>query len=94
METFVKDPQEVLDYGFDWNDTDDPWLETGDTVSTSTWSIQPAGLTEDSNSKTDTTTMIWLSGGTVGSKYKVSNRIVTADGRTAERSFYVKVESK
>jgi len=92
MTTYIKDPQSVLDYGFDWSD----WLDTGDTVSTSTWTV-PAdspGITEDSDSKTDTTTTIWLSGGIVGVKYKITNHVVTADGRTVERSFYVKVESK
>jgi len=90
MTTYIKDPQEVLDYGFDWSD----WLETGDTVDTSDWTIKPSGLTEVSDSKTDTTTMIWVSGGTVGSKHKVTNRVLTADNRTVERSFYVKIQSK
>lgn len=89
MITYIKDPQSVLDYGFDWSD----WLDTDDVVSTSTWTV-PAGITEDSDAKTDTTTTIWLSGGTVGSKYRITNRIVTDDGRTEDRSFYVKVEHK
>ena len=89
MTTYIKDPQSVLDYGFKWSD----WLDTDDTVSTSTWNV-PTGINEDSDSKTDTTTTIWLSGGTVGKKYKVTNRVVTTDGRTDERSFYIKVQSK
>jgi len=95
MTTFTKDPQAVLDYGFDWSDSDNggPWLETGDTVSTSTWDV-PAGITKDSDSKTTTATTIWLSGGTVGAKYKITNHIVTVNGRTDERSFYIKMESK
>ena len=96
MTTYIKDPQSVLDYGFGWSD----WLDTGDTVSTSTWTVptdasSPAvGITEDSESETDTTTTIWLSKGVVGVKYKITNHVVTANGRTVERSFYVKVESK
>jgi len=95
MITFIKDPQGVLDYGFDWNDSDNggPWLETGDTITTSTWKV-PTGITKDSDSNTDTTTTIWLSGGTVGATYKITNRIVTVDGRTTDRSFYVKVQNK
>ena len=89
MNNFIKDPQEVLDYGFDWED----WLATGDTVDTSTWKV-PTGITKDSDTKTDTTTTIWLSGGTVGSTYKLTNRIVTNDGRTADRSFYVRIQNK
>ena len=89
MTTYIKDPQSVLDYGFDWSD----WLDTGDTVSTSTWTV-PTGITEDSETETSTATTIWLSGGTVGKKYKITNRMVTANGRTVDRSFYVKVESR
>ena len=70
MITYIKDPESVLDYGFDWSD----WLDTDDTVSTSTWKV-PTGITEDSDTNTTTTTMIWLSGGTVGSQYKITNRI-------------------
>jgi hypothetical protein len=89
MTTFIKDPSSVLDFGFDWSD----WLDSDDSVSTSTWNV-PTGITDDSDTSTSTTTTIWLSGGTVGSKYKITNRIVTANGRTVERSFYVKVESR
>jgi len=89
MTTFIKDPSSVLDFGFDWSD----WLDTDDSVSTSTWNV-PTGITRDSDTNTSTTTTIWLSGGTVGSKYKITNRMVTANGRTVERSFYVKVESR
>ena len=89
MTTFIKDPQSALDYGFDWSD----WLDTGDTVSTSTWKV-PAGITNHSESRTTTTTTVWLSGGTVGATYKITNRVVTVDGRTVDRSFYVKVQNK
>lgn len=89
MTTYIKDPQSVLDYGFDWSD----WLDADDTVSTSTWKV-PSGITKDSDSKTTTTTTIWLSGGSVGSTYKITNRVVTADGRTVDRSFYVRVANR
>ena len=97
MITFTKDPQSVLDYGFLWS----VWLDTGDTVSTSTWTIQhddgaspPVGLHEDSETETGTATTIWLSAGVVGAKYRVTNHMVTVGSRTVERSFYVKIESK
>ena len=94
--TFTKDPDEVQDYGFDWNgDADDggPWLEDGDTVSTSTW-IVPSGITKDSDSKSTTVTKIWLSGGTDGEEYLIANRMVSAEGRTVERSFVVQVRAR
>lgn len=83
---FIKDPDAVLDYGCDWSD----WLD-GDTLSTSSWTIAPAGLTKVSDSLTATTTTVWLSGGTVSTVYTVTNRIVTAGGRTEDRSFEVVV---
>jgi hypothetical protein len=77
---FLKDPNAVLDYVNDWSD----WLGT-DTIVTSTWTA-PTGITVDSNAKTDTSTTVWLSGGTTGITYSVVNRIVTAAGRTEDRT--------
>lgn len=86
---FIKDPDAVLDYGFDWSD----WLDS-DTISTSDWIISPAGLTEDSASTTTTETTIWLSGGTIDVVYTVTNRIVTAGGRTEDRSFTLRMSER
>ncbi len=83
-----KDPDEVLDYDIDWSAR----LLT-DTISTSTW-IVPDGITKDSDSKTATTTTVWLSGGTLGDKYELTNRIVTTGGRTMDQSVDLKVKSK
>jgi len=85
MQQFVKDPQEVLDYQVNWSD----WLDT-DTISTSAFVVQ-TGITKDSSSNTTTTATVWLSGGTNGSRYVITNTITTSDGRTAERSFIIKV---
>ena len=84
--TFEKDPNAVLDYVWNWED----WLASGETISTSSM-IVDNGITKDSDSKTDTRTKIWLSGGTAGTAYAVTNRIVTSDGRTDDRTIYIKV---
>lgn len=86
---YVKDPGEKKDYGYDWS----AHLGDVDTISTSTWVVQ-TGLTQTTPapSKTDTTTTIWLSGGTAGTEYRVTNHVVTAQGREFERSFYVNVQ--
>jgi hypothetical protein len=86
---FTKDPSAVLDYTIDWED----WLCTGDTISTSTWTV-PTGITEDSDTNTTTTATIWLSGGSDGVMYTVVNRIVTAKSRTDDRSLEITVEEK
>lgn len=83
-----KDPAAVLDYQIDWSD----WLDD-DTISTSTWTV-PAGITEESSSNTTTTSTIWLSGGTAGQTYTLVNKIITASGRTDERSITINVSNK
>lgn len=88
MNKFIKDPDAVLDYSIDWSD----WLGS-DTISTSTWEVD-SGITEDSNSNTDTVTTIWLSGGTAGKKYELTNRITTTGGRTDDRTIIIVVRNK
>lgn len=85
---FTKDPDAVLDYSIDWT----TWL-AGDTISTSTWTV-PAGITKDSDSSTTTSTTVWLSGGSLGQNYKLTNRIVTAGGRTEDRSVEIQVRDR
>lgn len=83
----IKTPAEVLDYTLDWAD----WLADGaDTISTSAWTL-PAGVVEDASSNTTTTTTIFVSSGTVGQTYTLTNQITTANGRTAERSMKISV---
>lgn len=81
-----KDPAEVLDYTFDWG----RWLD-GDTIDTVSFTTD-AGLTEDSNSFTDSTATCWVSGGTAGERYLLTCTIETAGGRTGERSRWIRVK--
>lgn len=85
----VKDPDAVLDYQVDWSS----WLATGETISSSDWVVQ-TGITETSASNTTTTATIWLSGGTAGVTYTVTNRIVTTASRTNDRSLYITVREQ
>ncbi len=80
---FLKDPDAVLDYQIDWED----WLD-GDTISSSSWTVAD-GITEVTDTNTTTTATIWLSGGTDGASYNVVNRIVTAGGRTEDRTITI-----
>ncbi len=83
-----KDPDEVLDYQIDWSER----LGT-DTISTSTWEV-PAGIVEDDQEYTSTATTLWLSGGTLSTRYTITNRITTAAGRTMDQSVRIKVKAK
>ena len=85
---FYKDPDAVLDYTIDW----ETWLDS-DTISTSTWTV-PSGITKNTDTNTTTTTTIWLSGGTAGISYDLLDRIVTAAGRTEDRTIAIIVREK
>jgi hypothetical protein len=84
-----KDPNEVKDYTLDWG-TRRLAADGSETISTSAWTV-PSGITKDSDSDTDTTTTVWLSGGTAGVHYRLTNRVVTNQGRTYDWSITVQV---
>jgi hypothetical protein len=88
-QTHVKDPNEVLDYKFDW---DTSYLEDGETISSATVTVE-SGITKDSDSITDSdrTVTVWLSGGTADNEYTVTCQIETSLSRTAERSMFIRV---
>ena len=87
---FTKDPQAVLDYTIDWT----KWLdEVGDSIATSTW-IVPTGLTKVTETNTTKLATVWLSGGTVGENYTVTNRITTVGGRADDRSITIRVQER
>lgn len=91
IEVHFQGPEDVLDYTLDW---DDRWLEGGDEIQSSEWDVE-TGITVEGGSKapsnTTSTTTIWLSGGTVGQRYRVTNLIATSAGRLKERSFVVRI---
>lgn len=86
--TFTKDPNAVLDYTVDWT----RWL-AGDQIATSEWLV-PTGLTKMADTKAASSATVWLSGGTAGQSYTVTNRITTTGGRTEDRSFTLRVEER
>lgn len=88
---FVKAPNDVLDYEWDWS----VWLPTGDTISTVSWTAAD-GLTIETSpasSNTTTTATVWLGGGTAGETYNVTCEVTTAAGRVAQWSQNVNVIS-
>lgn len=83
MLSAVKDPSAVLDYQCDWS----AWLGS-DTIVSSTWTV-PSGITKTSSTNTTTTATVWLSGGTADVNYECVNTIVTAGGRTDQRTLTI-----
>ena len=88
IERRYKDPDEVVNFGIDWAD----YLGS-DTITGSNWTV-PAGIAQVSASFTDTQATVKLSGGTVGSIYRISNRISTSAGETVDQSIDIEVIEK
>jgi hypothetical protein len=86
--SYVHDPDAVLDYSIDWS----RWLDT-DTIATSSWTVT-TGVTLDSHSNTTTRATAWVSGGTAGEVYFLTNHVVTAGGREDDRSIRLTVAER
>ena len=101
---FTKDPEAVLDYAFNWAD----WLDTSTTPDESIIAhtvTVPTGLTLDSSvvvdgvntagvTITNSQVTAWISGGTVGTTYRVGCLITTSAGRKDERSLWITVQER
>ena len=85
-QTYLKDPDAVLDFAFDWSS----WLASGEIISSRTVTVE-TGITKDSDAESSGVVTIWLSGGTAGTTYSVACKIVTSASRTDERTMLVKV---
>lgn len=84
-----KDPDETLGYQINWSRR----LRSGDSISSSIWEVA-GGLTKVEDSFDGKTTTIWLSGGTSGSKYTLTNRVNTVGARVMDQSVSIKIKSK
>lgn len=96
---FSKHADSKLDFKFDWapltNGTPggvSDWLASGDTISTHVVTAD-SGITVDSSNLADSNTsvVVWLSGGAVGISYVITCSIVTAQGREDSREIVVTV---
>lgn len=90
MAVYKKDPNAVLDYTFDWTAYLAP---IADTIQSVTW-VLTSGITKTSQTNTTTTATAFISGGTEGSTEILTCRIVTAGGRTDDRSINLKIVSR
>jgi hypothetical protein len=77
-----KDPDATLDWIFDWT----LWLGDFETITDVEFIVDP-GIVVTSVSHTQRTATVWLSGGSEGQVYRVTNRVTTSDGRIDDRSF-------
>ena len=100
VDAFLKDPDAVLDYKFDWRaltngSGDSDWLGAAETISSHIIDAD-TGITVDSSALSDINTSVtaWLSGGTVGIDYAVRCEIVTSAARTDERTMTIQVRER
>ena len=94
MDVRLKDPDAIVDFGFNWGAD---YLIGAETLTSSAWTVDPVetgGIAIESDSNTTTTATVWTSGGKLRGIYTLTNRIVTSDGRTDERSITVRVEHR
>lgn len=87
LDTFPKQPNEVLDYDIDFSD----WLaERDDTIASVTADCDD-GIEVDLVTHLNGVVKLWMVGGTSGRSYKVTATVVTADGRTKEGDIRIQV---
>ena len=98
---FLKDPEEDLDYKFDFagetnerSDADGDWLASGETISTKEVTAD-SGITVDEGTISDTNTsvVVQVSGGTDGTDYKVYCKALTSNGNTVKKAMLFKVKA-
>lgn len=87
---FTKDPAGIIDYTVRWSS----WLPSGDSISSSAWTLPAPEIVKVSESNTATDAVIFLASGTVGQIYPVTNRIVTAGSRQNDQTISILIEDK
>ena len=104
MSAIPKDPEAKLDYAWDWSDWLDATTTPNESIIAHTVTV-PTGLTLDSSmvsngvntagvTITNSQVTAWISGGTVGTTYRVECLITTTAGRTDERSLWITVQER
>ena len=87
MSNFIQCPGSRLDYTVNWTD----WLEEGDELTASTWSSSPQ-ITFESATFTGVQATAFITGGTAGVTYTVTNSITTTAGRDHCQKFTLVIE--
>ena len=95
--TFIKDPDSILDWDFNWNITDDdekvPWLEENEIITVYEITADD-GITVTQDIENNGHVIVWLSGGEVSKEYIVSCKITTSFGRVEPRSILIKMSER
>lgn len=87
--TFKQQPSDVLDYDIDFSD----WLPTTDSITTATVSVSPSGL-GTSFAIQSRIIKVWCYNGTDGVTYKVTVTANTAEFRTKQVEFRMRLKEE
>lgn len=93
---YEKQPAEVKDYDIDYADWLIPVEDTIDSITTSVTSETQAvpTLEVDYTQNTITLAKLWVSGGTVGTQYKITVLMTTVDGRIDESELVFSIKDR
>jgi hypothetical protein len=100
----AKSPDEAVDYGFDWADVllspvelaqraTGTAVQPADGIKSSSY-VLPPGIVASASSNTATVTSVTIRGGAAGEIHSITNRVVTAGGRTFERLVKLRIRAK
>ena len=87
LKKWTKQPAEVQDYDISFT----AWLAALSDTAASFTAAAETGISLDSSSMTAGVVKVWLSGGTNGTKYKVTATITTTAGRVKEDEILIDV---
>jgi len=88
------DPDETLDYTFNWSAFLAEAGSPADTIQSANWFVTPPGPLLSNQANDASTATTFISGAAQGQVYVLTNRVVTAAGRTAERSVTLACENR
>ena len=96
---FEKTANEELDFKFDFkpfsngrDGAQTDYLQAGETIASYVLTVE-TGITKDSDAKadTDTTVLMWMSGGTLNDTYTITCLATTSEARVLERVINIKI---
>jgi len=85
IERKYKDPDEVISFGVDWSE-----YLGAETVTSSNWTVA-SGVTKVGQTLVGKQANVTISGGTLGTVNRITNRITTSTGETVDQSIDIEI---
>lgn len=82
-----QDKNALLDYSQDWTD----FIVGSDSITNSVWSADSTDIVLSNALISGAVTTVWVTGGVAGKLYRITNTILTAQGRKDLRSFVLMI---